>query len=85
MGMGATRKRLRRTCPQGYSPAMLGCHWTGLPSVGATSTRNRTLSECCESYPVLAWRRWTPLDEKLVERKGIEPSTFALRTRRSPN
>lgn len=23
--------------------------------------------------------------EKLVERKGIEPSTFALRTRRSPS
>jgi hypothetical protein len=22
---------------------------------------------------------------KMVERKGIEPSTFALRTRRSPN
>jgi len=25
------------------------------------------------------------LDVEMVERKGIEPSTFALRTRRSPN
>ena len=30
-------------------------------------------------------RRLLQLEGKMVERKGIEPSTFALRTRRSPN
>jgi hypothetical protein len=33
----------------------------------------------------LSVRLWTLLDAEMVERKGIEPSTFALRTRRSPS
>jgi hypothetical protein len=33
----------------------------------------------------LMQQRFLSAQRELVERKGIEPSTFALRTRRSPN
>jgi hypothetical protein len=40
-----------------------------------------------ENRPIRAGsgRPWNFLDEQLVEQRGIEPLTFALRTRRSPS